>query len=371
MNGTKGLSEVSHLGHVETPPGTSQPNVHPMPTNPRAEHQRAKVSAVIVHYNDPENLAVCLDALWCDPGVAEIVVVDNASDTPTIETTIKTRSNVEMVSSPVNLGFGGGSNLGAARVTGDLLVFLNPDTVPDPGCMSALADHLSKHGGVAGPLVRTGSDGMPEYGCTIDRMLLPRAMDKPGKPLYIMGCCIAVTRTCFDAVGGFDSRYFLFQEDVEFCWQALRRGFDVDVVPSASLVHAGGTAAPGGYRRAGRIETSPSRILLRERNSWAVIGACAPARYIFQLVAWSVLRTVAFTGILVFHSRLGDALRLWRGLAWNVANLGSTLERRHNPGTTDEGEEMAWHRVERRFFLWDLARRRERLRFVQTETPEV
>jgi GT2 family glycosyltransferase len=203
---------------------------------------------VIVYYDDADHLLACVDSLLDDPGISEIVVVDNASPGEGAETIVGQRRRVKVVQSLTNLGFGGGANLGAAAVAGDLLVFLNPDTVPDPGCMTALAEHLAEQGGVAGPVVRTGAGGAPEYGCTIDRMLLPRALDHVVEPLYVWGCCLATTRSCFDAVGGFDARYFLFHEDVEFCWQALRRGFAVDVVSTASLVHVGGAAAAGGYR---------------------------------------------------------------------------------------------------------------------------
>jgi len=328
------------------------------------------LSAVVVHYNDPEHLVLCLDALRRDPGIDEIVVVDNAPDAQAAA--IAACRDVQIVVSPVNLGFGGGANLGAAHCTGDLLVFLNPDAVPDPGCMAALAEHLSDHGGVLGPLVRTGPDSTPEYGYTVDRMLLPRGMDRPGEPLYVTGCCLATTRSCFEAVGGFDARYFLFQEDVEFCWQALRRGFAVAALPAATLVHVGGAAAAGGYRRAGRIETTSSRILLRERNGWAVILACAPGRRVPQLLALSMVRTVAFAGFLASHGRLRDVARLWRGLLWNVVHLHATLERRRYPGVTSSGEQTAWGRMARQFFLWDLVRRGERLHFVDktpAETP--
>lgn len=330
-----------------------------------------KLSAVIVHYNDPENLVPCLDALRRDPGIAEIVVIDNASDPGAVAVATGTCSDVRLVLSPVNLGFGGGANLGAAHCAGDLLVFLNPDTVPEPGCMEALATHLSEHGGVVGPQVRNGPDRVPEYGCRVDRMLLPRLMEQPGEPLYVMGCCLAATRSCFDTVGGFDDRYFLFQEDVELCWQALRRGLSVEVLPSATVLHAGGAAAAGGYHRNGLIETTSSRILLRERNGWAVILACAPASRIPLLLALSIVRTFAFSWLLLRVGRPRDVAKLWGGLPWNIVHLRATLERRRYRGVTSRAEKSAWSRVARQFFLWDLARRGERLRFVDKNTVGV
>lgn len=325
-----------------------------------------ELSAVVVHYNDPEHLQTCVDALREDPAIADIVVVDNASDPEALAVVLGTETGggVRVVASPVNLGFGGGANLGITYAMEEFVVFLNPDTLPEPGCMTALAEHLFQHGGVVGPVVRTGPTGSPEYGYVVDRMLLLRALDKPGDPLYLSGCCLATTKACFAAVGGFDDRYFLFQEDVEFCWQALRRGFPVTVLGGAMLTHAGGAVTVGGYRRNGLVETSSRRILLRERNSWAVIIACASGRRMVQLLAWSFVRTVAFTGVLLVYGRPMDAMRLWGGLVWNVTHLRSTLKRRRHAGVTRKGEQMAWDRVDRRLFMWDLVWRGERLRFV-------
>jgi len=325
---------------------------------------RPQLSAVVVYYDDAEHLSVCVDSLLHDPAIAEIVVVDNASPSQSAEAIVGGHQRVQIVRSPSNLGFGAGANLGAAAVTGDLLVFMNPDTVPDPGCMTALAEHLVERGGIAGPVVRLDEGGAPEYGCTVDRMLLPRALDQVREPLYVQGCCLATTRACFDAISGFDSRYFLFQEDVEFCWQALRRGFAVEVVMTAGLIHIGGAAAAGGYRRIGRIETSSGRILLRERNGWAVLIACAPIRSMPGLLILSLLRTVMFAGVLIFYRKPGDAWRLAGGLWWNIVHLRGTLSRRQLPGTTLAAQRVAWSRVARQSFLWDLARKGERLRFV-------
>jgi len=338
--------------HTGVPPAADQPCL----------------SAVIVYYDDADHLLACVESLLVDPGISEIVVVDNASPGEDAETILRMHHRVQVIQSPTNLGFGGGANLGAAAVTGDLLVFLNPDTLPEPGCMTALAEHLAEQGGVAGPVVRTGADGAPEYGCTVDRMLLPRALNHVVEPIYVQGCCLATTRSCLNAVGGFDTRYFLFQEDVEFCWQALRRGFPVDVVTTASLVHIGGVAAAGGYRRAGRIETSPTRILLRERNSWAVLMACAPARAMPQLLLLSVVRTLAFAGLFIYHRKPAYVARLIGGLRWNVAHLQGSLARRRRSGVTTAGERQAWNRISRQLFLWDLARSGERLRFIDVES---
>lgn len=327
------------------------------------------MSVVVVYYRDADHLAVCVEAVLQDPAVTEIVVVDNASGDGVAATVGDSFRSIRVVDAGANLGFGGGANVGATYATGDILVFMNPDVVVLPGALSALVAHLQDHGGVAGPVLRNGPDGGDEHGATVDRMLLPRGLAHHGaKPLFIQGCCLGITRACFDAVGGFDARYFLIEEDVELCWQALRRGFCVDVVPTARVHHVGGSAIGGGYRRGAGIETSSQRILLRERNSWALLLACVPSRALVTVWALSLLRGSCFSGLLFIRGRRADACKVWTGPFWSIGHLGATLARRRRPGVRREHEEEAWNRLATRPFILELMWKRERLQFVDDET---
>jgi len=319
------------------------------------------VSVIIVNYNGGSYLLDCVDALVHETPNAEVIVVDNASVDGSAQACANRFPRVTVVYGKENLGFAGGANLGATHAMADILVFLNPDTVPDPGCITQLYEELSARGGVVGPVVSSGG-----YGFTIDRMGLLKELTEPLAPLYVSGYCLGTTRECFEAVGGLDHRYFLFYEDVEYCWQALRRGYDVRVVQTATLEHIGGTAAPGGYRRNNRIETTSARILLGGRNSLTTFLACAPYSSLPVLVCGSLLRNVVFAMFLLAKRRPRDALRLVAGVWWNVKALPTTLRRRHRPGVTPMGERTAWSRVSSDILLWGYVRAREKLRLVDS-----
>ncbi|MDA8077039.1 MAG: glycosyltransferase family 2 protein [Actinomycetota bacterium] len=323
------------------------------------------VSAVVVYYRDPAHLAACLDSVCGDQAVSEVIVVDNASGDGVAEAAAASRQAVRVVAAERNLGFGGGANLGAALARGDVLVFLNPDVVVDPGALDALGGYLARHDGIAGPVVWQGSSSAAECGSTVDRMLLHRGLPAGGPaPLYVTGCCLAMTRRCFDAVGGFEERFFLINEDVELCWQALRRGFDVAVVPNATVRHVGGTAIGGGYRTDRGIETTAQRVVLRERSSWGVLLACVPSRHLATVAGASLVRAAAFGALLAAHGTWRAAASVWAGPIWGVALSPGSLARRRRPGVDWGAEAGAWDRVSRMFFAWDLLRRGERLTFV-------
>ena len=317
------------------------------------------VSVIIVNYNAGDELLDCVEALGPHSPRTEVIIVDNASVEGSLGACAQRFPHVKVIYSNENLGFAGGANLGAAYATAGIFVFLNPDTVPAPNCINQLCEELISRDGVAGPIISEG-EILKGYGFTLDRMAMPRGMNKLSPALYVSGCCLGTTRGCFEAVGGFDNRYFLFYEEAEYCWQALRRGYAVRVVPTAALMHIGGTAASGGYLRNNRIETTSARILLGCRNSLTMLFACAPLTKVPLLVCASLLRNGLFAVFLLINWRPRDAMRLIGGIWWCIVQLPATRQRRNRPRVARASEHDAWTRISRRFFLWDLWRAGER-----------
>lgn len=328
-----------------------------------------QVSAIVVNFNGGSDLRTCLAALCSQLSPTNIVVVDNASTDGSVGLASAQYPEVRVVASTVNLGFGGGANLGAAEARGETLLFLNPDTFVMPGCVDLLHKGLVPGVGVVGPMLRVGDEEVREYGATIDVMGMPRGLVGPSAPLYVSGCCLATSRRCFDTVGGFDERYFLFVEDVEYCWQALRRGYDVRVVSGAEAHHRGGGAIPGGYVRRGTVEVSAARIVLRERNTTTMFLACAPAGWLPIVAGASVLRTGAFAGLLASRGRWWPVLQLVVGLGQNLLWVSDTIRRRRRPGVTPLSARGAWRRVERRVYLWGFLCARQPVSFVDVADP--
>lgn len=350
----------------------STPQKQPAPKTPAGRGAPAAdalgLSAIIINYNGGVNLITCLASLADEAAIREIIVVDNASTDGSADECILRFPDVRLrvLTNDSNIGFGAAANQGASQAQGDLLVFLNPDVVPRVDCMVNLLATLLQRGGVVGPVVFNAGSPSGEWGSTVDRMGMPKGLRTAEPPLFIQGCCLATTRRCFDAVGGFDGRYFLFVEDVEYCWQALRRGFDVSVSPRAALDHIGGAVAQGGYSRGNRIETTRMRIVLRERNTWACILANAPLAKLPAILAASALRSTAFTA-LIATKRPRDVWCVPRGFCWNVVGLPATLSRRWRPGVSRESTIGAWGRLSRRWFLWEALRGRQRVLFVDSD----
>src|SRR4030095_1634543 len=104
-----------------------------------AEHQALRVSVVIVSYNAKQKLMACLRSVLPSlPGDSELIVVDNASSEGNADAVATEFPEIHLIRSETNLGVAGGCNLGGRQARGLYLVFLNPDTLVEPGWLEAL-----------------------------------------------------------------------------------------------------------------------------------------------------------------------------------------------------------------------------------------
>ena len=237
----------------------------------------AGVLVLIVNYNGGGALIDCVSSVLSQSVQVKIVVIDNGSQDGSDVELLRHYDEVALRKAPYNLGFGGAINLAVTENVGDTIVILNPDVVLGAGCLEEMLAALQRKPGVIGPSLNITASSSTEVGGTINHVGMP-TVQKPGKdPLYVHGCVVVTSRRVFEQVSGFDERYFLFVEDVEFCWRALLAGFDVSIAPNAEATHEGGGSNPGGYPRKGsKYRTSEMRVSLRERNNIALMIVCAP-----------------------------------------------------------------------------------------------
>ncbi|HVP38885.1 MAG TPA: glycosyltransferase [Candidatus Saccharimonadales bacterium] len=221
------------------------------------------LSVVIVHYETPDLLEECLRSLG-EAGRAadEILVVDNSRRRRARPATERF-AGVRLLENPENLGFARAVNQGLAHTAGDWVLILNPDTRVLPGALEALLAFGAAHpeAGVLGPRL-LNPDGTLQHSCrrfytlrtliyrrtflarwvrnsrTVREHLMldfdhaaPRAVD------WVLGGAMLVRRRAVADVGGADERFFLYFEDVDWCYRMGKRGWKVWYVPSAQLEH--------------------------------------------------------------------------------------------------------------------------------------
>ena len=177
-------------------------------------------------YNSEEDLLRTLPTLLeaTSRQTDEIILVDNDSSDLTSEVVPRLFPEVRLIEARSNLGFGGAVNLAAAQARGRTLLVLNPDVLIRSQDIDALAAHVDRTGGVAGPVIYEPCSGKRLYGTRFDLMGLPIDSPRPMPAFYVKGCSLAISSALFQRLGGFDERYFLFAEDAELCWRAGASG---------------------------------------------------------------------------------------------------------------------------------------------------
>ncbi|MEX1997373.1 MAG: glycosyltransferase family 2 protein [Candidatus Andersenbacteria bacterium] len=210
-------------------------------------------SAVVVTYNSAATLTACLASLRQN-GIAEVVVVDNASTDAT--TNLVHKLGMHYFPQSHNVGFATACNRGAQSTMSDYILFLNPDAAIFPGALAVAEKYLVDHPkvGVAGLLLVTDSGRVEEASFGSDVTLLSllwrRLIKPPPVPAQPISCgwvsagaCL-VRRHAFDAVGGFDPQFFLYWEDVDFGRRLRQAGWRVVLVPQARAYHQRGASQP-------------------------------------------------------------------------------------------------------------------------------
>lgn len=216
-----------------------------------ADAPAADVTFIVVTHNSARHLAHCLDAI--EEVGARTLLVDNASSDGTLE--IAARPGVQILRNPTNEGFAAAANRGTAQATSRYLCFLNPDCSVTPEVVaSALAELQINPRALAVPNYvdwdgRRVPGRQPGYS---RRKLIADIADMHGRVDFVqwmrafpgyddtrwhwpLAACLFVTREWFEALGGFDTRYFCYMEDVALGLRAARAGGETVALPETVL----------------------------------------------------------------------------------------------------------------------------------------
>ena len=224
-----------------------------------------RLGIVIVHYNTPADLARCLESLRAEADICphEIVVVDNASTGPGLGELAARFPAVRWLRNAQNVGYGRGCNQGLAALPADFHLILNPDIVVLPGALASLLAfaEANPRAGLVGPQL-LNEDGTIQESCrrfyTFKTLLLRRTLlgrlfprsrtvarhlmrdfdhTTPRPVDWVLGGCLLVRREARQRCGPMDERFFLYFEDVDWCYRMWQCGFEVLYHPDARFVH--------------------------------------------------------------------------------------------------------------------------------------
>lgn len=243
------------------------------------------VSVLIVDFYTRDRTMKLVRDLSDDDSVREILIVDNTGD-QVYQEGWQCEGNTRVVLSPVPAGYGSGLNRGAREVDGSThLLLANSDLRVTSGTVGRLVQALeSRCLGAVGATI-LGEDGQPQAD-SCGRF--PDVWTGGDGPDWITGACILTPKRVFDELGGFDERFHMYWEDVDFCRRLYERGFRVAVDEALVVQHRSGGSTDSGSARYAMARKGRQRYLAK----W---GRSSLRRHIIGVTSFGkllVLRTV-------------------------------------------------------------------------------
>ena len=235
-----------------------------LPESRPAFPQRWDVSIIYVNWNCADEIRASVASVrrWTVDFQYELIVVDNASAEGTGG--LEFDSEIHLVRSAENRGFGAGCNMGAGYASGRYFLFLNPDTRFLNDVLADLVRFLDHHpfAAVAGPLVVDEQDTVLfEAGRSLPTLsneflqhsTLSFRFGKRGwasRPYLsdwdhlstreveaVLGACMLVRSDVFRNVEGYDEKFFLYSEELDLCCRLRKAGFQIWYVDTARVLH--------------------------------------------------------------------------------------------------------------------------------------
>jgi GT2 family glycosyltransferase len=233
--------------------------------------ERPSVSVIIVVWNAKKYVIECLESLreHCRNSYDEVIVVDNASSDGTPELIAEMFPEFVLIRNSENLGFAKANNIGLARSSGDYLCLVNSDVKFTSDCISPMVNHMLEHSGIGilGPKMLS-PDGVVwrstmRYPTVWNQLCRALGLDVAFKksrlfggllmsdfdhrstaPVEVLnGWFVLVRRTALDRVGPLDPRFFMYGEDVDWCYRFRQAGEDVVFFAGAEAIHYGGASS--------------------------------------------------------------------------------------------------------------------------------
>lgn len=229
------------------------------------------LDVVIVNWNAGSALTNCVASVYAAQAnhfrLGTVVVVDNDStDGSLVELERCDRGPTKIVRNKANVGFGRGCNIGAATGSGDVVLFLNPDAVVGPQSLDVPMAHLTelRDSAVAicgvqlvdltGKVARSCARCPTPWMFVVDALGLDRLTfgrlrthvmtewphDVSRAVHHVIGAMYMIRRPVFDALGGFDERFFVYFEDLDLSCRANMAGWSTNYIATCQAFHEGG-----------------------------------------------------------------------------------------------------------------------------------
>jgi peptidoglycan/LPS O-acetylase OafA/YrhL/GT2 family glycosyltransferase len=254
---------------------------------PALELGQCDISVILVTWNSYQVTADALDSIREHVrGITyEVFVVDNGTTKDDTQTELPRQFPwVRFIANPDNRGFTRANNQGIREARGRYVLLLNNDTVQTENALGEAVQYMNAHSdvGALGIMHRNNDGGrtfqpsffgFPQPWAEIRGLLglggrLPPTPEVKEQDVdWVCGSFLLMRRACLEQIGPLDERYFIYDEDIDWCLQASRAGWKIRFWPVVSMIHLGAQANP--FMRDKTLVMFRSHIsYLRKNHGW-------------------------------------------------------------------------------------------------------
>ncbi len=224
----------------------------------------SNLSVIILTHNEKDHIRPCLDSVFAQKADnCEIIVIDNGSADGSAEYVKENWPEIMIIENAENRGVAVGRNQGINASTGEYIMFLDADARLTDNTLQGLIDFHKNEpkAAIVGPKIKYPS-GAIQYSCrTFPTLLtviwrgtslykkfpgasfyekhlyLTKGSEQTRKVDWVLGACQMIKRKALDDIGLLDEKYFFGYEDIDLCWRAGQKGWDVYYYPEALAIH--------------------------------------------------------------------------------------------------------------------------------------
>jgi len=287
------------------------------------------VSIIIVNYNGESYLLKCLNSIMSNNYKNfEIILVDNKSKDDSVKLARKNHPDVSIIELDKNYGFAKPNNIGAKKAKGDLLYFLNNDTIISKNSIEELVKVLQNlEIAICQSLLLHHDNSIDSSGDYINNLGIPySSKENPLEMCYILsarGAAMMIKKSVFWELLGFDEKFFASFEDVDIGWRAWLWGHKVALVPKSIVYHTGGAT----------VRNLSFEIKFHGVKNFLMLYLVNFERPFFSSLIKLAGMILTKKSVVPKHNKensfqLPSFSIAFRGLLWILGNLGYVLNKR-------------------------------------------
>lgn len=295
-------------------------------------NKNLKVSVIILNYNGMklgELLDECMKSvLNTNYQNFEVIFVDNASGDGSYEHVKSEFPQMKFLRNAKNFGFAKGNNIGVQNCEGEIIVFLNYDTIVDPNWLKEPLELLrNSKVRIVQSNLRCLNDPkvsdsigivLSAFGFPIEKNFLGIKQNESVPIFSGKGAALFVMRDLFEELGGFDEDYFMWFEDSDLCWRARLLRYETYFAPSSIVYHKGGE---------GTFKNS-KLFFHRQKNTIASIIKNYELQNLIIFLPLRLTFELASIFFLVVNRKPALAVSDVKSLLWIVRNFTKLLRKR-------------------------------------------